>query len=104
MQNVISTVTTAANNIEQIQNTGMTSHMVIALIAVIGVVSFLVSTYSLYKKIDKRVDERIDAHIKPSLELLKDTVKVVRSLEKNVAEMNATLTVLREILLTHHKQ
>ena len=35
MQNVISAVTTAANNIEQIQNTGMTSHMVIALIAVI---------------------------------------------------------------------
>lgn len=100
MQNLI----TAASNIEHIHDTGMTSHMVIAMIAVIGVVSFFVSTYNLYKKIDKRVDERIDKHIKPSLELLKDTVKVVRSLEKNVAEMNATLTVLREILLAHSKQ
>lgn len=39
--------------------------------------------------------------MKPSVELLTDTVEVVKKLEKNTAEMNATLSILKDILLTH---
>lgn len=101
MQNVITGISTTADTIHQLNNTGMTEHITVASIVIIGVISFLVSIFKLYKGIDKRIDERIDARIKPSLDVLQETVAVVKSLEHTVAEMNATLTILKEILLTH---
>jgi hypothetical protein len=93
------------NSLEQIQhisNAGMTEHIAVAGIVIVGVISVLVSIFKIYKGIDKRIDERIDARIKPSLEVLQETVAVVKSLEHTVAEMNATLTILKEILLMTH--
>ena len=93
------------NTLEQVQHmnsTGMTEHIAVAGIVIAGVVSVLVSIFKIYKGIDKRIDERIDARIKPSLEVLQETVAVVKSLEHTVAEMNATLTILKEILLMTH--
>lgn len=90
------------NTLEQVQhfnNTGMTEHITIATVVIIGVISVLVSIFKIYKGIDKRIDERIDARIKPSLDVLQETVTVVKSLEHTVAEMNATLNILKEILL-----
>lgn len=101
MQNVITGISTTADTIHQLNNTGMTEHIAVATIVIIGVISFLVSIFKLYKGIDKRIDERIDARIKPSLDVLQETVAVVKSLEHTVAEMNATLTILKEILLAH---
>lgn len=95
------------NALEQAQHiteTGMTEHIAVASIVIIGVISFLVSIFKIYKGIDKRIDERIDARIKPSLDVLQETVAVVKSLEHTVAEMNATLTILKEILLAHEKK
>lgn len=92
------------NELEQVQhlsNIGMTEHITVASIVIVGVISFLVSIFKIYKGIDKRIDERIDARIKPSLDVLQETVAVVKSLEHTVAEMNATLTILKEILLSH---
>ena len=75
---------------------------------VLGAISFLVSIFKFYKdidkRIDKRIDERIDARIKPSLDVLQETVTVVKSLEHTVAEMNATLNILKEILLAHEQK
>lgn len=79
----------------------MTDHITIATVVIVGIISVLVSIFKLYKGIDGRIDERIDARIKPSLEVLQETVVVVKSLEHTVAEMNATLNILKEILLTH---
>lgn len=93
------------NTLEQVQHmnsTGMTEHIAVAGIVIAGVVSVLVSIFKIYKGIDRRIDERIDARIKPSLEVLQETVAVVKSLEHTVAEMNATLTILKEILLMTH--
>lgn len=95
------------NTLEQIQHisgTGMTEHIAVAGIVIVGVISVLVSIFKIYKGIDKRIDERIDARIKPSLDVLQETVAVVKSLEHTVAEMNATLTILKEILLAHEKK
>ena len=93
------------NSLEQVQqmsHTGMTEHIAVAGIVIVGVISVLVSIFKIYKGIDRRIDERIDARIKPSLEVLQETVAVVKSLEHTVAEMNATLTILKEILLMTH--
>lgn len=90
------------NTLEQVQHmnsTGMTEHIAVAGIVIAGVISVLVSIFKIYKGIDRRIDERIDARIKPSLEVLQETVTVVKSLEHTVAEMNATLNILKEILL-----
>lgn len=90
------------NTLEQVQhinNTGMTEHITVAIVVIVGVISVLVSIFKIYKGIDKRIDERIDARIKPSLDVLQETVTVVKSLEHTVAEMNATLNILKEILL-----
>ena len=95
------------NTLEQVQymsEIGMTEHIAVASIVIVGVISFLVSIFKIYKGIDKRIDERIDARIKPSLDVLQETVAVVKSLEHTVAEMNATLTILKEILLAHEKK
>lgn len=91
-------------NIEHIETSGLTSDIIVVAAIVIGVISFITFLYNMYRKIDKRIDERIDERIKPSIILLKDTVGVVKNLEKNTAEMNATLTILKEILLAHEKQ
>lgn len=80
----------------------MTDHITIAAVVIAGIISVLVSIFKLYKGIDGRIDERIDARIKPSLEVLQETVTVVKSLEHTVAEMNATLNILKEILLMTH--
>lgn len=93
------------NTLEQVQhisNTGMTEHIAVATVVIVSVISFLVSIFKIYKGIDRRIDERIDARIKPSLDVLQETVAVVKSLEHTVAEMNATLTILKEILLMTH--
>ena len=93
------------NSIDTVQHlttTGMTEHITIATVVIVGVISVLVSIFKIYKGIDKRIDERIDARIKPSLEVLQETVTVVKSLEHTVAEMNATLNILKEILLMTH--
>jgi hypothetical protein len=99
MQNIITGISTTADTVHQMNNTGMTEHVEIATVVLVGVISFLVSIFKIYKGIDKRIDERIDARIKPSLEVLQETVTVVKSLEHTVAEMNATLNILKEILL-----
>ena len=93
------------NTLEQVQNisnTGMTEHIAVTTVVIVSVISFLVSIFKIYKGIDRRIDERIDARIKPSLDVLQETVAVVKSLEHTVAEMNATLTILKEILLMTH--
>ena len=87
-------ITTTMNTIEMIPH-------VIAMAAVATcIISFVVFIFSIYRKIDQRIDEKIDAKIKPSIDILSDTVSVVKNLEKNTAEMNATLTILRDILLS----
>lgn len=91
-------------NIEHIETSGLTSDIVVVTAIVFGVISFIVFLYNMYRQLDKRIDERIDERIKPSIILLKDTVGVVKNLEKNTAEMNATLSILKEILLAHEKQ
>lgn len=101
MQNIITGISTTADTVQHMTNTGMTEHITVATIVIVGVISFLVSIFKLYKGIDRRIDERIDARIKPSLDVLQETVAVVKSLEHTVAEMNATLTILKEILLAH---
>lgn len=101
MQNVINGITSTVQTVEQINSTGVTTGVVALIVTVLGVISFLVSLYMLFRKIDKKIDERIDARIKPSIRLLEETVGVVKNLEKNIAEMNATLTILKEILLAH---
>ena len=88
-------------NIEHIETTGLTSDIIVVTAIVLGVISFAGIMYRIFKRIDTRIDLRIDERIKPSLELLKDTVGVVKNLEKNTAEMNATLSILKEILLAH---
>lgn len=71
------------------------------VIILISVISFVISLLRLYRALEKRIDEKIEAKMKPSVELLTDTVEVVKKLEKNTAEMNATLSILKDILLTH---
>ena len=88
-------------NIEHIETAGLTSDIIVVSAIVLGVISFILALYKVFKNIDARIDLRIDERIKPSLELLKDTVGVVKNLEKNTAEMNATLSILKEILLAH---
>ena len=86
-------------NIEHIDTSGLTSDIIVVTAIVLGVISFIVFLYNMYRKIDKRIDERIDERIKPSIILLEDTVGVVKNLERNTAEMNATLTILKELLI-----
>lgn len=71
------------------------------VIILISVISFVISLLRLYRALERRIDEKIEAKMKPSVELLTDTVEVVKKLEKNTAEMNATLSILKDILLTH---
>ena len=108
MQNIITDISTTADTIQQMNHTGMTEHVTIATVIIVGVISFLVSIFKIYKdidnRIDKRIDERIDARIKPSLDVLQETVAVVKSLEHTVAEMNATLNILKEILLAQEQK
>ena len=104
MQNIITDISTTADTIQHMNHTGMTEHITIATVVIVGAISFLVSIFKFYKDIDKRIDERIDARIKPSLDVLQETVTVVKSLEHTVAEMNATLNILKEILLAHEQK
>lgn len=101
MQNIINGITHTVETVEQINTIGVATGTVSLMVAVLGVISFLVSLYILFRKLDKKIDARIDARIKPSIRLLEETVGVVKNLEKNIAEMNATLTILKEILLAH---
>ena len=87
--------------LQQISEAGVLGHLVFAIVSIVGVVIFLTAMYRLYKDLDKRIDERIDARLKPSLHILQETVTVVKGLEHTVAEMNATLNILKEILLNH---
>lgn len=103
MQNILTDVKTTIDTAEQINSIGMTHELTAILAFLLGVVSFVASMWSVFKKLDKRIDERIDARIKPSLILLQDTVKIVKSLEKNTAEMNATLSILRDIMISHKR-
>lgn len=103
MQNILTDVKTTIDTVEQINSIGMTHELTSILAFLLGVVSFVASMWSVFKKLDKRIDERIDARIKPSLILLQDTVKIVKSLEKNTAEMNATLSILRDIMISHKR-
>lgn len=102
MYTILSDVSNATASIEQINTSGMSPEIAATVIAVIlGFISFVVSAFKFYRGIDKRIDERIDDRIKPSINILQETVVVVRSLEHTVAEMNATLNILKELLLTH---
>lgn len=101
MQSIVNDMQTVIDSVEQINRLGMTYELTAIIAFMLGVVSFIVTMWNVFKKLDKKIDERIDARIKPSLVLLQDTVKVVKSLEKNTAEMNATLSILRDILLSH---
>lgn len=69
----------------------------------LAVVSFIVSFYIACHTIDEKIDARIDDRTKPFVDLLQDTVKAVKSLEKNTAEMNATLSILKDLLITFKK-
>lgn len=103
MQNILTDVKTTIDTVEQINSIGMAHELMAILAFLLGVVSFVASMWSVFKKLDKRIDERIDARIKPSLILLQDTVKIVKSLEKNTAEMNATLSLLRDIMISYKR-
>lgn len=94
---------TDLSSLQQISETGLFGHLVFAVVSMVGVVIFLLAMYRLYKDLDKRIDERIDARLKPSLHILQETVLVVKGLEHTVAEMNATLNILKEILISHEK-
>jgi O-antigen/teichoic acid export membrane protein len=88
------------NQVELITITEMIPHTMAIVAVIASVVSFVVFIFSAYRKIDRRIDEKIDAKIKPSIAILADTVVVVKNLEKNTAEINATLAILRDILLS----
>lgn len=87
----------ALNTLKGFSSVEVTSTVII----LISVISFVISLLRLYRALEKRIDEKIEAKMKPSVELLTDTVEVVKKLEKNTAEMNATLSILKDILLTH---
>ena len=88
------------NQVQLITITEMIPHIMAIVAVIASVVSFVVFIFSAYRKIDRRIDEKIDAKIKPSIAILADTVVVVKNLEKNTAEINATLAILRDILLS----
>lgn len=96
-------IVTDLSLLQQVSETGMLGHLVFAIVSMVGVIIFLLAMYKLYKDLDKRIDERIDARLKPSLHILQETVLVVKGLEHTVAEMNATLNILKEILIGHEK-
>lgn len=74
------------------------------VITVFAILGLFISGLRFYKTIDERIDERINKRMKPSLELLQDTVKVVKNLEKNTSEMNATLSILKDLMLDRLKK
>lgn len=105
MQNIISEVSSTIDKIEQINNAGMSTHILVAITIMCIVIPIAIRNIfkiaRIYKELDNMIDKRIEAKMGDSIEILKDTVCVVKNLEKNTAEMNATLSILKEILLSH---
>lgn len=69
------------------------------------VISFVVSKiwnlFLVYKKINKIIDERIDSRMKSFIELTTESAKTINKLEKNTAEMNATLSIIRQVFINY---
>lgn len=101
MQNVFQGVSTTVETLEQINNSEIAAHLIIATLVIVGVISAFLYFRRIYSKIDKYIDKRIEDYIHPSVTLLAETVEVVKNLERNTAEISATLSILKEILLSH---
>lgn len=102
MQNLIDNVATTTQAIQQINSMETTSNVTTGIVMFL-IVSIVVSIINLYRKIEKIIEEKIDEKIKPSVDILHETVTTVKHLEHVVTEMNATLILLKDILLHHEK-
>lgn len=87
----------------EVQQSGLIDHVEIAVIALVVIATVLVTIFKIYQSIDDRIDARIDARLKPSLDLLKETAEVVKGLQQGFAQMNATLDILKEVMLQERK-
>lgn len=105
MQNLIEGISATVDTVQQINKEGMTSMVAILMVAACAVVPIILHNLfkilRIHKELNTLIDSRIELKIGDSIELLKDTVRVVKSLEKNTAEISATLSILKEIMLSH---
>lgn len=105
MHNTINDISTTVDSIHQINSIGMTSEVMILTILSFCVISFVVSKilnlFLVYKKINKIIDERIDSRMKSFIELTTESAKTIKKLEKNTAEMNATLSIIRQVFINY---
>lgn len=98
MQNLMENISSTTQAIQQINTLETTSNITTAFV-MFCIVSIVVSIINLYRKVEKIIEEKIDEKIKPSVDILHETVFTVKQLEHVVTEMNATLTILKDILL-----
>lgn len=98
MQNLIEDLSSTTQAIQQINTLETTSNVTTAIV-MFFIVSIVISIINLYRKVEKIIEEKIDEKIKPSVDILHETVITVKQLEHVVTEMNATLTILKDILL-----
>lgn len=102
MQNIIEGVEATSHAIQQINALETTSNIT-TVVVVLFIVSIVISIINLYRKIEHIIEEKIDEKIKPSVDILHETVVTVKHLEHVVTEMNATLIILKDILLKNEK-
>lgn len=103
MQNIVDNINTTVDTVQQLNNVEMTSNLALLLVMV-GIISFIVYVVNIYRKVETIIDERIDAKIRPSVDILHETVETVRHLEHAVTEVNATLILLKDIIIKESKK
>lgn len=98
MQNVIEEITATTEAVQQINKVGTVSGIAI-VIAFVAIVSIVVSIINIYRKIEHIIDERIDDRIHQTTIVFQETIGTVKQLEHTVAEIDATLKIMKDILL-----
>ena len=107
MHNTINDISNTVDTVQQINTLGKTTEETTLTILSFCVISFVVSKiwnlFLVYKKINKIIDERIDSRMKSFIELTTESAKTIKNLEKNTAEMNATLSIIRQVFINYIK-
>ena len=98
MQNIIEEITATTEAVQQINTVGTVSGIAI-IIAFVAIVSIVVSIINIYRKIEYIIDERIDNRIHQTIKAFQETIGTVKQLEHTVAEIDATLKIMKDILL-----
>lgn len=98
MQNIIEEITATTKAVQQINTVGTVSGIAI-VIAFVAIVSIVVSIINIYRKIECIIDERIDNRIHQTIKAFQETISTVKQLEHTVAEIDATLKIMKDILL-----